>query len=104
MKKHAQTLREIVSHNIRTARIEAGLTQQALADKAGFKVSYVARLETDPQNISLEVLEKIARSLEKPAYELLLIGNQRELKNKDHQLFQKGMQFLKAYDSTITGD
>lgn len=63
MKKKKPSLAEIVSRNIRKARLEAGMTQKELADKAGFKVSYVARLETKPQNLSLGVLERLARAL-----------------------------------------
>ena len=102
MKKNTLSLREIVSQNIRVARIEAGLTQQGLADKAGFKVSYVARLETDPQNISLEVLEKIAHALDKAAHEFLSLGAAKEPKKKEVELFQKGMRLLRAFESIIT--
>jgi len=60
VKKKKPSLAETVSRNIRKARLEAGMTQKELADKAGFKVSYVARLETRPQNLSLGVLERIS--------------------------------------------
>jgi transcriptional regulator with XRE-family HTH domain len=63
VKKKKPSLAEIVSRNIRKARLEAGMTQKELADKAGFKVSYVARLETKPQNLSLGVLERLALAL-----------------------------------------
>ena len=63
VKKKKPSLAETVSRNIRKARLEVGLTQKELADKAGFKVSYIARLETKPQNLSLGVIERLAKAL-----------------------------------------
>jgi transcriptional regulator with XRE-family HTH domain len=71
VKKKKPSLAETVSRNIRKARLEAGMTQKELADKAGFKVSYVARLETKPQNISLTVLEKLCVALGEDARVLI---------------------------------
>ena len=53
-------LRDLVSRNIKALRIEAGMTQQELAEKAGLKVQYVSRLESEPQNVTLDILERLA--------------------------------------------
>jgi len=72
VKKKKPSLAETVSRNIRKARLEAGMTQKEFADKAGFKVSYIARLETKPQNLSLGVLERISESVENNPFQLLV--------------------------------
>ena len=49
---------------IYTARKQAGLTQQQLADRIGTKQSVIARLEdADYEGHSLSMLQKIARAL-----------------------------------------
>jgi ribosome-binding protein aMBF1 (putative translation factor) len=49
---------------IYTARIQAGLTQQQLADRIGTKQSVIARLEdADYEGHSLSMLYKIAQAL-----------------------------------------
>lgn len=49
---------------IYTARTQAGLTQQQLAERVGTKESVIARLEdADYEGHSLSMLQKIARAL-----------------------------------------
>jgi ribosome-binding protein aMBF1 (putative translation factor) len=72
VKKKKPSLAETVSRNIRKARLEAGMTQKELADKAGFKVSYIGRLETNPQNLCLSVVHSLARAMEIQSHELLI--------------------------------
>ena len=95
------SLKEIVSQNIRAFRIEAGLTQQEVADRAGFKVSYVARLESGPQNISLEVLERIANGLKCEVSQLIggenLVGTSKKL----FETFTEAIRLLKIFESKI---
>ena len=47
-----------IGHKIRQFRLEAGLTQGALALKLKKQQSYVAKLEVDYRSISLNTLEK----------------------------------------------
>lgn len=47
------------------ARLERGLSQQALADKIGTKRSNICRMESGTQNISLDTLLKVANALGK---------------------------------------
>ncbi len=37
---------DIIRHNIKRLREEAGLTQQQLADKAGITMNYIAKIES----------------------------------------------------------
>lgn len=70
-------LKNVISRNVRALRLKAGLTQQALADKAGIDVRYVSRLETNPQNITVANLERVAKALKvSPA---ALVGDGSEL-------------------------
>ena len=60
---------------IYTARKQAGLTQQQLADRIGTKQSVIARLEDeDYEGHSLSMLQKIARALNQ-RLEVKLVGN-----------------------------
>ena len=89
MKKKKPSLAEIVSRNIRKARLEAGMTQKELADKAGFKVSYIARLETKPQNLSLGVLERLGNALNITEIILLKKNSAPAIQNNDNKLLDE---------------
>ncbi len=58
------SLNAMVAQLIYDARINAGLTQQQLADRIGTKQSVIARLEdADYEGHSLSMLQRIARAL-----------------------------------------
>lgn len=58
------SLNAVVAQLIYDARINAGLTQQQLADRIGTKQSVIARLEdADYEGHSLSMLQRIARAL-----------------------------------------
>jgi len=42
------------------ARLQAGLTQAELAERMNTKQSYIAKLESSPQNVTIKTLERIA--------------------------------------------
>jgi transcriptional regulator with XRE-family HTH domain len=58
--------------NVRKRRQELGLTQKALADRMGVSRAYVAQIETEDQNRSLEVVDDFAKGLQCAAVALLL--------------------------------
>ena len=60
-----------MSRNIRALRLESGITQSELASRCGFKKQYISRLESSPQNINLEVLEKLSIALGQPINRLV---------------------------------
>jgi len=52
-----------LSEQLRKIRKDAGLTQQAVAERMHVTRSYVAQLEGKPQNITLATLLKYARAV-----------------------------------------
>lgn len=62
---------ELVGTRIRDIRKSKGLSQEALAEKAGFNSSYIGFIERAERNISLKNLEKIAKSLNVGVFQLL---------------------------------
>jgi transcriptional regulator with XRE-family HTH domain len=57
------TLLERMATRIRKLRAARGMTQEALASKAGLSREYVARLETARQDPRLSVVVRLARAL-----------------------------------------
>ncbi len=66
---------EYLSHNIKTARKNKKLTQADLAELCDVSVNYIALIETSKRFPYVEVLEKIAHSLDLEVYELFLKPN-----------------------------
>lgn len=59
-----QDIISIIASNIKKYRLEKGLSQEALADKAGLHRTYISLLERKKKNVSIKILEKIANALE----------------------------------------
>ncbi len=54
----------ILGENVRTERVRQGLSQEELADKAGFHRTYIGMIERAERNITLRNLERLARALD----------------------------------------
>jgi len=65
-----KTLVKIVE-NIRTIRLDKGLSQEALALQSGIDRSYLGGIERGQHNVAVINLEKIAQALEIPLHCLL---------------------------------
>jgi len=48
---------------VRALRLKKGLSQEQLADKAGFHRTYIGMIERAEKNITLENIEKISKAL-----------------------------------------
>ena len=61
-----------LGENIRALRMKRKLTQEELADKAGVSTKYLQNLEgKNPKSASVVTLEKLAKGLEIPIWEIL---------------------------------
>jgi transcriptional regulator with XRE-family HTH domain len=63
----------LVAWNLRRLRVKRALSQEALAVDAGVDRSYVGRIERGVENPTVETLDRLAKVLEVPAAELLLV-------------------------------
>ena len=61
---------QLLGSRIRDIRKSIGLTQEQLAEKAGFHFSYIGGLERAEKNITLLNLDKIAKALDVEIYDL----------------------------------
>jgi len=64
-------LRTIFARNLRRLRLEAGRSQEALADEAGLDRTYISALERELYSASLDTIERIADALKISADQLL---------------------------------
>ncbi len=100
-KKQEMSLREIVKRNVKTFRTEKGYTQAGLAKRAGLNVLYISRLESvDSQNITVDMLEKIAGALEIAPYELL-VDKMIETAEENVELLEKAMRLLHSFHRRV---
>lgn len=60
-----------IAGNVRRLRTQRGLTQEALAERAGQDLSYLQRVERGATNLSVGVLLAIATALDVPPVRLL---------------------------------
>jgi transcriptional regulator with XRE-family HTH domain len=65
------TPQDTFARNLRRARERAGLSQEALADKAGVHRNAVALLEAGRRDVKLSTVAKLAKALKVDAGELI---------------------------------
>lgn len=63
--------REVLAINLIRHRARLGLSQEALAFEAGLHRTFIAHVERQARNISIDNIEKIAVALGVAVYELL---------------------------------
>ena len=69
---HACPARALLAENLIRLRRERGWSQEALAFEAGLHRTFVAHVERQVRNISLDNLERLALALEVPPHTLLM--------------------------------
>ncbi|HDR8858147.1 TPA: helix-turn-helix transcriptional regulator [Burkholderia territorii] len=62
--------REVLAINLRRMRAERGWTQEDLAEHSGLDRSFIAHVERQVRNISLDNMERLARALDVPISKL----------------------------------
>jgi transcriptional regulator with XRE-family HTH domain len=63
---------ETLSRQVKCFRSEAGLTQQALAEKCGIYRTYLSRIESGDANPSVSVLVALASALNVELYKFFI--------------------------------
>lgn len=69
----SQECRKIVANKIKQYRIEAGYTREALSLMLNKDNSYISKLENLKINISMDMLEKIIKILNKNIEDFLVV-------------------------------
>ncbi|RTD84965.1 XRE family transcriptional regulator [Variovorax atrisoli] len=70
-KQSLASAREVLALNLIRQRAARGWSQEALAFEAGLHRTFVAHVERQARNISLDNLERLALALELRPYQLL---------------------------------
>lgn len=64
--------RRILATNLRSLRAKRGWSQEDLALESGLHRTFVAHVEREARNLSIDNLEKLANALNVPVHELLI--------------------------------
>lgn len=67
----SQFPKELFAANLRRLRLSAGLSQEALADRAELHRTYVSSIERGERNVSIENIFRLAQALDVDPRELL---------------------------------
>jgi transcriptional regulator with XRE-family HTH domain len=68
----AETARQRVARNLRTRRVELGLSQEELAGRCGLHRTYVGSIERSERNVSLDNIERLAIAIGVDVIDLLM--------------------------------
>ena len=56
-------IRKLFGNRVRELRLQAGMSQEAFADKVGFDRTYISGIERGKRNPSLDAIEIISKGL-----------------------------------------
>lgn len=94
-----------VSKNVKLIRQTKELSQKELADRSGLTVRYISRLENAPQNITLDVVERLAKGLDCDPSDILgkepTNAQPNERSKEAKQKIDEAMKILKEAKSKI---
>jgi ribosome-binding protein aMBF1 (putative translation factor) len=72
-------LREVFAQNLKTARLDAGLSQRALSRATGVSQTHIWLMEAGRANVTFDTLSVLAASLGKAPAELLARRHPRKM-------------------------
>lgn len=72
LKPHECDLVNVFAQNVRRIRVELGLSQEELAERAGVHRTYVGMLERGEKNVTIYNIERIANALKVAPSQLLV--------------------------------
>ncbi|MBW8844161.1 MAG: helix-turn-helix transcriptional regulator [Burkholderiales bacterium] len=70
--KKQKPARAVLAANLQSLRGGLGVTQEKLAEMAGFHRTYISHVETQRANVTLDNLEQLAAVLDVRVFELLV--------------------------------
>jgi transcriptional regulator with XRE-family HTH domain len=74
--------RALVAWNLRRIRVKKGLSQERLAFDSGVDRSYVGGLERQEENPTVDILDRLAKTLEVPLAEFFKVPGPRATRPK----------------------
>ncbi|MGT2958951.1 transcriptional regulator [Streptococcus bovimastitidis] len=105
-----KVLQEYISKRIRLLRLNKGLTQEQLEEKADLGTNYVYKLENQSTNVKVKTLEKVMKALEvdfEEFFDISLVEQNEDLSDLMDQIkeLSSGQQdrVIKAL-STLVGE
>ena len=66
-----QPAKKLFGERLRLAREDLQVSQELLADQAGMHRTYIGQVERGERNISVDNMEKLARAINTPLWEML---------------------------------
>lgn len=66
-----RSAREAFAENLRQARLAKGWSQMVLAEAAGLHFTYVSSVEGAKRNVSIDAMERLAKTVGVPLSDLL---------------------------------
>ena len=101
-KAENEELLRIIGNNLKAYRVQNGLTQEALAEKAGISATFYANIERGAKGMSIPTLKRLSEAMEISTDYLLHEGDSEiRLKNIEVMLKNKPEKFIIAVEKII---
>lgn len=91
------SLRKVIATNVRAARIAAGFTQEELAKKAKVNVQHLSRIEREGSNVTIEIVEALAKALQISTNEILHTKAPKPPARSALDKFDEAVRLLQSY-------
>lgn len=95
--------RQKIISELTNARLEEGISQEALAEMIGTRRSNICRIESGTQNISLDMLLKISKALDKDVSVILKEGRRTSMDKYSLRLYDEELLTFSMKESGLSG-